>query len=89
LRFLVAADGSRQNHTNTEEATMTNRGGKVDRGMGYLGLFLIGTLSWLADRLSASRVPMSAAERWPESQRAVGTTLVVPRSDAHGARRAA
>jgi hypothetical protein len=87
---MLSTGGSRQNHTNTEEeATMTSRGGAVDRGMGYLGLFLIGTLSWLANHLAVSRVPMSAAERRPEFHRAVGTTLVMPRSDAHGAHRAA
>ena len=28
-----------------------------DRGLGYLGLFLIGSLSWIADHLGPGRVP--------------------------------
>ena len=29
----------------------------IDRGLGYLGLFLIGLIGWVCDRLPADRAP--------------------------------
>ena len=39
---------------------MTKWEHRVDRGLGYLGLFLIGTISWLADHLNLGRASAPA-----------------------------
>jgi hypothetical protein len=39
----------------------------MDRGMGYLGLLLIGVISWLADHLGSPRAATFGGGRQPES----------------------
>jgi hypothetical protein len=39
---------------------MTRWNGRVDRGLGHLGLFLIGVISWLADRVGPTRAAAPA-----------------------------
>ena len=39
---------------------MTKWERQVDAGLGYLGLFLIGSISWLADRIGRAPVTLTA-----------------------------
>ncbi len=44
---------------------MTDWARRVDRGLGYLGLFLIGSLSWLADHSGTQVTSASRPGRRP------------------------
>jgi hypothetical protein len=44
---------------------MTNWERRVDRGLGYLGLFLIGSISWLADHIGRVSVTTTANAAGP------------------------
>jgi hypothetical protein len=63
----------------------------TDRGMGYLGLLLIGVVSWLADHVGSPRAATFEGGRQPESAPATAkvTALAVRRSEARSERRAA
>jgi hypothetical protein len=54
----------------------------TDRALGYLGLLLIGAISWTADRLSAGavepRVPAGQAVRRPASRAGAGRPRMTP-----------
>jgi hypothetical protein len=45
---------------------MTKWERRLDRGLGYLGLFLIGSISWLADHLRGGRAPEATGGSRPE-----------------------
>ena len=68
---------------------MTNR---VDRGMGYLGLFLIGAISWLADHIRPARVPtalLGARRHVPPPAARLRKLETTSPAGTHGGRRAA
>ena len=44
----------------------------VERGMGYLGLFLIGVISWVADRTGPTPQPAPRARARRVSQHSTG-----------------
>ena len=57
---------------------MTKTMAITERGLGYVGLFLIGALSWAADRLG----PADPSTRVPRSARRPGAAA--PRAFHHG-----
>src|SRR5262245_4314917 len=46
-----------------EDLAMTAWERRMDRGLGYLGLFLIGSISWLADNMTLGRRPVGSKRR--------------------------
>jgi hypothetical protein len=70
---------------------MTDWEGRADRGLGYLGLFLIGSLSWLADHMGTEFAPASRPGRRPAPTPSTRVTdrRVSERPESLGGRRAA
>ena len=70
---------------------MTNWARRADRGLGYLGLFLIGSLSWLADHMGTEVAPASRPGRRPAPipSTRVTDTRVRERPESLSGRRAA
>ena len=51
---------------------MKTRDGHADRMLGYLGLFIIGALGWVSDRLGQSRPAWPAVAPRPTTSRGIG-----------------
>ena len=70
---------------------MTKWERRVDAGLGYLGMFLIGSISWLADHIGRAPVtPTADRMRSPRPITAAGKSgSARPRSSAHPGQRAA
>ena len=70
---------------------MTDWEQRADRGLGYLGLFLIGSLSWLADHIGTELTPASSPGRQPTKRPSIGATetRVIDQPKSLGGRRAA
>ena len=70
---------------------MTGWAQRVDRGLGWLGLLLIGSLSWLADHIGTERTPASSPQGRVPARPSTGATdtLVIERPELSGRRRAA
>jgi hypothetical protein len=64
---------------------------REDRVLGYVGLFLIGSLSWLADHVGAGlfAAPGSRRRSTPPSARKVAGPPTIARPESLGGRRAA
>ena len=64
---------------------------ELDGGLGYLGLFLIGSISWLADHMGTKPAPASSPGRWPVARPSTRATdmPVIEATGALGRRRAA
>jgi hypothetical protein len=59
-----------------EEESMKTRDGHIDKMLGYLGLFIIGTLGWTSDRLGDLRTA------WPRLAPRAKTSHAIERTNA-------
>jgi hypothetical protein len=50
---------------------MKTRDERIDRMLGYVGLFIIGVLGWTADRLAELRAPQPGAVSRPSTSLAI------------------